>query len=173
MDTATLHACLKLGWSSRYNDRGGIGRFGVGMVLGAIHECQRIEVYSNSGSGWHYTYVDLQEIEEGTLVEIPEPIKKTVPEKYFHMLSDGSGTLAIWSKYDRQPKSSNLIIKEEDHYFGRTFRHFIWDNEVTIELNNSPVKAFDPLYFNVGKTNFPNDPPANLFEPMEFDWPSG
>ena len=26
---------------------------------------------------------------------------------------------------------------------------------------------------NVGKTNFPNDPPANLFEPMEFDWPSG
>ena len=39
--------------------------------------------------------------------------------------------------------------------------------------NNSPVKAFDPLYFNVGKTNFPNDPPANLFEPMEFDWPSG
>ncbi len=27
MDTDTLHACLQLGWSSRYNDRSGIGRF--------------------------------------------------------------------------------------------------------------------------------------------------
>ena len=68
MDTATLHACLKLGWSSRYNDRGGIGRFGVGMVLGAIHACQRIEVYSNSGSGCHYIYSDLQKIEDFTLI---------------------------------------------------------------------------------------------------------
>ena len=45
MDAPTLAKCLKLGWSSRFNDRSGIGRFGVGMVLGAIHECKRIEVY--------------------------------------------------------------------------------------------------------------------------------
>jgi hypothetical protein len=44
------------------------------MVLGAIHECQRIEVYSNNGNGWLYTYVDLQEIEQGTLKGIPAPI---------------------------------------------------------------------------------------------------
>ena len=42
MDKTTLHHCLAIGWSSRYNDRSGIGRFGVGMTLGAIHECKRV-----------------------------------------------------------------------------------------------------------------------------------
>ena len=32
MDSTTIHNCLQLGWSSRYNDRDGIGRFGVGMT---------------------------------------------------------------------------------------------------------------------------------------------
>src|SRR3712207_8272631 len=43
MDANTLHSCLKIGWSSRYNQRGGIGRFGVGMTMAAIHECKRVE----------------------------------------------------------------------------------------------------------------------------------
>lgn len=170
MDAQTLHACLKLGWSSRYNDRSGIGRFGVGMVLGAIHECQRIEVYSNNGLGWLYTYVDLQEIEQKTLTEIPEPIKRSVPSKYVHLINESRGTLVVWSKYDRQPKSSNLIIDEAHHYFGRTFRYFIWDDKVDIELNNASVRAFDPLYVRTENTKFPNDPAGKLFEPMEFEW---
>src|SRR4051812_42372208 len=37
MNAEPLHHCLTIGWSSRYNDRNGIGRFGVGMTLGAIH----------------------------------------------------------------------------------------------------------------------------------------
>ena len=28
MNETTVHSCLKLGWSSRFNDRSGIGRFG-------------------------------------------------------------------------------------------------------------------------------------------------
>src|SRR5262245_34315042 len=30
-----LHRCLQLGYSTRYNDRRGIGRFGVGATLAA------------------------------------------------------------------------------------------------------------------------------------------
>jgi len=171
MDASTLHACLKLGWSSRFNDRSGIGRFGVGMVLGAIHECQRIEVYSNNGNGWLYTYVDLQEIEQGTLKGIPAPINKSVPQKYNHLINTEKGTLVIWSKYDRQQKSSNLIVDDARHFFGRTFRYFIWVDNVNIELNNSPVKAFDPLYIRTDKTNYEDDPKGKEFEDMVFDWP--
>jgi len=36
MDVDTLHRCLQLGFSTSYNERKGIGRFGVGMTLGAI-----------------------------------------------------------------------------------------------------------------------------------------
>src|SRR5690606_19211656 len=102
MDIYSLHRCLKLGHSSRYNDRSGIGRFGVGMTLGAIHECRRIEVYSKSeGGNWHYTYLDLDEIKEGSLKYIPLPILKK-PETDFIDYISNSGTLVIWSKYDKQ-----------------------------------------------------------------------
>ena len=32
MNKDILQNCLRMGWSSRYNDRTGIGRFGVGMT---------------------------------------------------------------------------------------------------------------------------------------------
>ena len=58
MDKKTLENCLTLGWSSRYNDRGGIGRFGVGCTLAALHECIHIKVYSKTKDGeWHSVYV--------------------------------------------------------------------------------------------------------------------
>lgn len=155
MPTDTLHACLKLGWSSRYNDRSGIGRFGVGMVLGAIHEVKRIEVYSKKKNGtWQYTYIDLDEIENDKLDEIPEPEAKDVPEKFTHLVDEAHGTLVIWSKYDKQKKSGDSIIKEADHWIGRTFRYFIWDG-VEIHLNGQEVKAHDPLYARTEKTTFP------------------
>ena len=46
-----LRRCLKLGYSSRKNDRKGIGRFGVGMTSGAINQCRRVEVYSKVEGG--------------------------------------------------------------------------------------------------------------------------
>ena len=36
MDAGTLHRCLQVGYSSRFNNRDGIGRFGVGMTLAAV-----------------------------------------------------------------------------------------------------------------------------------------
>ena len=38
MTEDVLQNCLRLGWSSRLNDRSGRGRFGVGMTLGSVHE---------------------------------------------------------------------------------------------------------------------------------------
>ena len=59
MSRDVLHRCLQLGYSTRYNDRGGIGRFGVGATLAAINQCKKIEVYSKEkGGDWLYTYVD-------------------------------------------------------------------------------------------------------------------
>ena len=48
MSLEVLENCLTLGWSSRYNDRRGIGRFGVGAILAALHECTHIKVYSKT-----------------------------------------------------------------------------------------------------------------------------
>ena len=61
MDKQILHNCMQLGYSERYNDRKGIGRFGV-MTLGAYLNV-RIEVYSKpQGGEWNFTYLDLEEM---------------------------------------------------------------------------------------------------------------
>lgn len=175
MDVDLLHKCLKLGHSSRYNDRSGIGRFGVGMTLGAIHECRRIEVYSKIPSGnWNYTYLDLDEIKEGALKHLPRPIIKKPSEEIIDFIND-SGTLVIWSKYDKQFEKYENIISQSEFWIGRTFRKFIWGeaknyNSVEIKLNGKLVKAFDPLFVNKKLTGFEDETKAELLPNQIIRW---
>ena len=172
MDATVLQSCLRLGWSSRFNDRSGIGRFGVGMILGAIHEVKRIEVFSRQKgqAAWLYTYVDLDEIKEKQMDGIPEPVAKDLPAQYAELVEGQSGTVVLWKKYDRQKISAEKLIEESHHYIGRTFRQFIWDG-LDITINNSPVMAHDPLFLRTDKTKFPNDPVGKSFQDIVIDWP--
>lgn len=175
MDKEILHTCLKLGKSSRYNDRNGIGRFGVGMTLGAIHECRRVEVYSKVNGGmWYYTYLDLDEIENGTLTRMPLPVQKDPKCDIIDYIED-SGTLVIWTKYDKQMDPYETVIEETKIWLGRTFRKFLWGEakgyqEIDITINNTKIKAIDPLYFNKYKTGFENEDSSELDESTKLDW---
>ncbi len=175
MDIDLLHKCLKLGHSSRYNDRTGIGRFGVGMTLGAIHECRRIDVYSKvKNNNWYYTYLDLDEIKDGSLKFLPKPIPKKPDNEISNYVSE-SGTVVVWSKYDKQIETFETIVNESHVWIGRTFRKFIWGEatgyqEIQISLNNKVVKAIDPLYVNKNKTGFENEAKAELLTPQDFEW---
>ena len=175
MDAEVLYTCLKLGKSSRYNDRDGIGRFGVGMTLGAIHECRRVEVYSKvKGGVWNYTYLDLDEIKDGTLKKMPKPVQKNPKYDIIKYIED-SGTLVVWTKYDKQIDPYETIMEESKIWIGRTFRKFLWGEakgykEIDIMLNNTKVKAIDPLFFNKYKTGFENEPSSVLDKSSELDW---
>lgn len=170
MDQTTVHSCLKLGWSSRFNDRSGIGRFGVGMVLGAIHEVRKVEVYSKKrGSSWLYTYIDLDEIEGHKLDEIPAPTKVELPDKLKSLTGTDHGTVVVWSKYDKQVDSGEVIIRDAEHWIGRTFRYFIWDG-LEIKLNAKVVCAHDPLRVRTEKTKYPEDTKAKKFAPILLKW---
>lgn len=170
MDKDTLQRCMQMGFSSRYNDRSGIGRFGVGMTLASINQCKRVEIYSRQDEGdWLWTYVDLDEIMQKTSEGIPEPTSRSIPDKYKKIASDGAGTIVVWTKYDRQPMSGEKIIEEMHVWSGRTYRYFIWD-ELNILINGEIVKAIDPLYVNTDNTKFPDDPKAEELVPIEFNW---
>lgn len=174
MDADILQRCLQLGYSSRYNDRKGIGRFGVGMTLGAINQCQRVEVYSKIKNGtWFWTYIDIQEImaQKSGETSIPEPVQKSPPDTYKHLVGDASGTLVVWRKYDRQPESAHKMLDKMRVWLGRTYRYFIWDENLKIFVNAEVVKAIDPLYVRWEQTNFPNDPLGEEFPPISFSWP--
>jgi hypothetical protein len=175
MDIELLHKCLKLGHSSRYNDRSGIGRFGVGMTLGAIHECRRVEVYSKSQGGeWHYTYIDLDEIKSGELKFIPRPVNKSPNHEIAKYIED-SGTVVIWTKYDKQIEKFEDIIEESKFWIGRTFRKFIWGtakgySAVSIYLNTKQIPAFDPLFHTKDNTGFETEPVSKLFPINKLPW---
>jgi hypothetical protein len=178
MEPATLHNCLQLGWSSRYNNRDGIGRFGVGMTMGAIHECRRVEVWSRAAGAAHWLKVvlDLDDVQDGTLL-IGEPVIERPPAEYADLLANPErGTLVVWSKYDRwsgSQKDLERMLQEFRVFCGRTFRDFIWGNPpVTIQLNGEDVLAIDPLYARTDKTRFPGDPKSELLHEIVMPWPN-
>lgn len=159
MDTDILQRCLQLGFSSRFNDRTGIGRFGVGMTLAAIHECQCVEVISKHGGGaWYATSIDLSKIditkpEASVEIKFPEQVAEP-SELRSKSLSLNSGTIVKWKKYDRQADSASEVISETKIWLGRTFRYFIWDG-IEIFLNGEKIGAIDPLYAEAKLTKFP------------------
>lgn len=176
MDEQTLHHCMQLGYSTRYNDRSGIGRFGVGMTLAAINQCKRIEVYSKTdqSKNWLHTYVDLDE----NTPFIPPPVKDDPPKEYLHLLGKKSGTLIIWKKCDRLLGQSDEI----KHWVARTYRKFIGNFQVvnnsvvknsgpvTITFNNEKIETFDPL-FMIPNKDFPKGQHAELIEEIPIDMP--
>lgn len=170
MPKNVLHHCMQLGYSSRYNDRTGIGRFGVGVTLAAINQCKKVSLYSREQEGaWLYTYVDLDRIKAGAMKGIPEPVEKDPPDDLADLLSS-SGTLMIWESYDRQPARASAILDDMRIWMGRTYRKFIWDG-VKIIVNGEQVNAIDPLYNKTQETQFPHDPSAKLYDEMSFEWP--
>lgn len=171
MNKDTLHRCLQLGYSSRYNNRNGIGRFGVGMTLAAIHECKKVEIYSKEIDGaWNYTYVDLDMLSSGSMETIPEPEQRSVPNELSVLVGKESGTLVIWSKYDRQENNASKIREEAKIWMGRVYRYFMWEDDVRIFINNEEIKAIDPLYARTERTRFEGDPKAEVYEPIKIDW---
>jgi len=172
MHPDTLHRCMQLGYSSRFNDRSGIGRFGVGMTLAAINQCKHIEIYSKQkGAVWHWTYVDLDEItsDPPTMSHLPAPEQREIPDQYESLVSTSQGTLVIWSEYDRQPISAIDMLEEMKIWFGRTYRRFIW-KDLNISIDEEKILAIDPLYVTTNMTKFPDDPPAHEYKPIEIPW---
>ena len=152
MDRNTLHRCLALGESIRTpkNGKRGIGRFGVGMTLGSISLARRVEVYSRTrgDAAFLYTFIDLDDIQQGNLIQIPLPVVQEPPEAYAPLLKNSSGTIVILKKCDRIDGDMDGF----SNYLGRTYRKFI-ERGLKMKLNHEPVYLHDPLYM-AGPTFF-------------------
>ncbi len=161
MDKKTIQYALQVGWSSRFNSRKGIGRFGVGMTYGAIRVCEFVEIYSREkGGNWLYTNLDIEDRPDNQQPGIEPVIEKQPPKELLSLVGD-FGTLIIWKNIDRI--GPEFDIKELRHWIGRTYRKFIGEKIVKnkkIQKNDnvrniflevdgeksSKIEAFDPLY---------------------------
>jgi len=170
MSETILHGCLQLGFSTRYNDRKGLGRFGVGATLAAISQCKRITIFSRtpSESALLSTYIDLDEIAAKEQIEIPLPQKLEPPNDLESLLADQQGTIVVWDKCDRlqsdpngHPIDASVLLKELEKWISRAYRYYLWDG-VKIFIDSKNVIAHDPLFLNPAGTQFPDDAAATI-----------
>ena len=140
MDKDTLSMSVQIGKSTTFNSTDNFGRFGYGMIAGALTQCTLVEIYSKTkNNDWYFLQYDFNKVSSGQL--IPDPIKQNPPEKYTSIIKN-SGTIVIWSLFDSADSFSNDwdVINKKGSYkgdlgnlsfdLGRIYRKFIADEIV-------------------------------------------
>lgn len=148
MDKHVLVQAMRFGGSGRYNDRSGLGRFGMGLPNASLGQARRVSVYTwQSTASVLTTYLDVDEIAAGGVENIPEPERhKTVSN--VERIDAQHGTTVVWENCDRlDSRRPSALGRRLGIALGRIFRHFILAG-VSIEINGTPIKAVDPLYLN-------------------------
>ncbi|WP_439554014.1 ATP-binding protein [Flavobacterium macrobrachii] len=161
----------------------GMGKFGMGLPSSSISQAKKVEVWTwqKGVKSAIYSYLDVSEIENGKMTDVPRPISKELPSEYVKMsdiIKDSeTGTLVLWSNLDRcNWKTASSIFKHSEGLIGRMYRYFIDSKKAKIRFlaynssnyNKSTIdvlaKPNDPLYL-MSNTSCPepfNDKP--MFE---------
>lgn len=152
MSVSTLAQALQFGGSSRFDDRSGFGRFGMGLPNSAVSHARRLDVYSWKERGEiHHTYLDVDEVVAGTLQRIPGPKRRSLPD-WIALQSSKSGTLVLWTRCDRITRlPTRAALEDMRRAFGRIYRYALWRG-TRILLNDTEIRPIDPLYLDQRST---------------------
>ncbi len=162
MNESTLRAALQFGNGERLSDRSGIGRFGMGLPNSSISQAKRVDVWTwqNGFENAIHSYLDLSEIKNGNLKEIPLPEKIKIPNEWVlaskKISSQKSGTIVVWKDLDKcEWKTAHAIFRNSEFTIGRIYRRFIVDKRISIRMASflDGSKEMDADYFVL-----PNDP---------------
>jgi hypothetical protein len=150
MDPETLHHALQFGWSSRFNNRDGVGRYGMGLPNSSLSQARRVEVLSSQKDGRAFsTYLDVDEVVHGRTSAIP-PARQFSFSEFNRENSFRRGTTVIWKKCDRLRSRYLGVVAKHLHYaLGRIFRYRLWDERV-IRINGERITSVDPLFEHSG-----------------------
>ena len=163
MDSTVLRMALQFGNGTYLAEEKhtGMGRFGMGLPCSSISQCKRVDVWTwQSGvENAIYTYLDLNEIKNKQLTEVPEPQKRPIPE-IWEKVTTGfgkTGTLVVWSDIDRCVwKTGKAIIENSEFVIGRMYRKFLDTKKVVIRMATFDID--EPTKIMVEKFAKPNDP---------------
>lgn len=159
IDLAVLPQVLKMGFSTRYDQRKGLGRFGVGLKLAGLSLGRRIEVITKpAGEDKFYSaFLDLDLITKGQQKLIEAVEVDGWPEGHADLMSDASGkpfahgTLVLWKKVDRLTgggsygTSLDSKFDELRKFIARVYRRFL-DQGLVIDLAGKHVSLHDPMF---------------------------
>ncbi|WP_351088121.1 ATP-binding protein [Shewanella sp. S1-49-MNA-CIBAN-0167] len=149
MSRELLASALGFGESGRDKDIDGnvlnedasvMGKFGMGLPNASVSQCKRVEVWSwQVNAEVNYSYLDVQEIIDGTYRDLPEPQEKKISMKLLDAAFDGilpeSGTIVLWSNLDKLKwKRSVTLFEKSEFQIGRMYRRFISDGKCTVQF---------------------------------------
>lgn len=159
IDPQILPHVLSIGFSTRYNKRDGLGRFGVGLKLAALSHAKRLEVYTKVDGDPHVwsSFLDLTLVSDREQVEIRREQLDSFPDEYSDLMTDAqgyplkSGTLVVWSRIDRLESGGKFKtdlkyqLSELQKFLARAYRKFL-DQGVRVELNSRVIELHDPTF---------------------------
>jgi hypothetical protein len=154
-----LPRVLSMGFSTRYNSRDGLGRFGVGLNLAALSVSRRVDIYTRpaGSASYYHTFVDLDLIKKKAQSYIEAVQVDGYPAELTSLMNDErgnefeSGTLVVWSSVDRlvgggrYATSLEQKIQDLTKFLARAYRKFI-DQGVRIELDGKMIELHDPQF---------------------------
>ena len=148
MSASTLQQALRFGGTTRFNDRRGLGRYGMGLPNSSLSQARRVDVHTwRSPRSVVTSFLDVDEIARGKIKSVPEPVRTRLPAKA-EALGLHSGTIVTWSRCDRLDYSRpSTLVKRLLPFLGRVFRYFLWDG-VQMQVNGELVRPIDPLYLH-------------------------
>ena len=148
MNRNQLSSALQFGGSDRFDDRSGMGRFGMGLPNSSLSQARRVDVYSwrNPKFVWH-SYLDIDEILGAVRPALDVPKRSVLPEGFKGRVQQ-TGTLVIWRTLDRvKVVNWNLMAKRLAHRLGQIFRYFLWEGR-TVRINGHAITPHDPLFLS-------------------------
>lgn len=163
MPPEVLRSSLQFAGSTRFGQRDGLGRFGMGLPSASVSHSTRTEVYSWVKDGRpHRTVLDCQAFEQREITDIPPATPATIPAPYESLAEGPSGTIVAWKSLHRVDHDGKAEHLEDALRFdlGRIFRHFLVGGLV-IEVNGEAIDPFDPLYL-MPEAALPGDELATL-----------
>ncbi|QUH26418.1 ATP-binding protein [Serpentinicella alkaliphila] len=157
MSTEELVNAMRLATKNPENERAkdDLGRFGLGLKTASFSQCKKLTVISKKNNKLSARQWDLDfiaETDEWYLLKPENECLKSLP--LFDELCDQEhGTLVIWQYIDglKNNNFSDKITKLRQH-LSLVFHRFIEGTDmfrsVSIEVNNNPIKAFNPFNSN-------------------------
>ena len=169
MDEEGLKNAMRYG-SKQREDPSSLGKFGLGLKTGSTAFCRCLSVVSR-GTGddtvrkvqWDLDYI--AKTNEWNL-RVLEPTDDEL-ELLDSVAEGGSGTLVIWEKIDRLLKRYNnsssakrafkRTVDDLEFHISKVYQRFLDKNDnreknISITLNGTSVKAWDPFCLNEADT---------------------
>jgi hypothetical protein len=164
MEKNLLRRALKLGDGTHFDDKSGIGKFGVGLPQASVSQAKRLDVWTwqDGIDNAVRTYIDLDDDEWLQNMVISEPQEEEIPDKWRSMsdFDHESGTLVVWSKVDRCTwKKANTLFRHSQDLIGRMYRNWLKSDSEYTDVNISlTIYDEDNKKVSDEKSFRPNDP---------------